>query len=110
MLVMPDDPLLPPGGGKHNLVITDDYNRKFWTIPLKLKSDTKVALKEWVSVHENEVGKRVKIMRSDYGGEYIDASLETWLKEHGIPCSFRPSDSFDHPIKISSKQWGGRKD
>ena len=57
---------------------------KSWTIPLKLKSDTKVALKEWIYVRENEVGRRIKTMRSNNGGEYIDASLDTWLKEYGI--------------------------
>ena len=35
---------------------------------MRLKSDTKVALKQWIAVRENEVGKRVKVMRSDNGG------------------------------------------
>ena len=56
------------GGGKYNLVIIDDFSRKSWTIPLRLKSDTKVALKEWIVVWENKVGRRVKVMRSDNGG------------------------------------------
>ena len=57
------------GGGKYNLVIIDDFSRKSWTIPLRLKSGTKMALKQWIAVRENEVGKRVKVMRSDNGGE-----------------------------------------
>ena len=65
-------------------VIIDDFNRKSWTIPLRLKSDTKVALKQWIAVNENQSGKKVKKLRSDNGGEYIDGDLETWLKEHGI--------------------------
>ena len=81
------------GGGQYNLVIIDDFSRKSWTLPLKRKSDTKVALKEWIAVHENEVGKKVKVMRSDNGGEYIDASLETWLKEHGIQHQTIPARS-----------------
>ena len=57
------------GRGKDNLVIVDDFNRKAWCIPLKRKSDTATAMKEWIAVHENEVGKKVKKMRSDNGGE-----------------------------------------
>ena len=65
-------------------MIIDDFSRKSWTIPLRKKSDTKVALKQWITINENQSGKKVKKLRSDNGGEYIDAELETWLKEHGI--------------------------
>ena len=43
-----------------------------------------MALKRWIAVNENQSGKKVKKLRLDNGGEYIDAELETWLKEHGI--------------------------
>ena len=72
------------GGSQYNLVVIDDFSRKSWTIPLRKKSDTKVALKQWITVNENQSGKKVKKLRSDNGGEYIDGELETWLKEHGI--------------------------
>ena len=72
------------GGSQYNLVIIDDFSRKSWTVPLRKKSDTKVALKEWITVNENQSGKKVKKIRSDNGGEYVDAALETWLREHGI--------------------------
>ena len=47
-------------------------------------SDTKVALKEWITVNENQSGKKVKTIRLDNGGECVDAALESWLREHGI--------------------------
>ena len=68
------------------MVIIDDFNWKSWTVPLRLKSDTKVALKEWITVNENQSGRRVKKIRSENGGEYIDAAIETWFREHGILC------------------------
>ena len=73
------------GGSQYNLVIVDDFSRKSRTISLRNKSDTKVALKEWITVNENQVGKKVKKLRLDNGGEYIDAGLEQWLKELGSP-------------------------
>ena len=50
-------------------------------------------MKEWIAVHENEVGGKVKAMRSDNGGEYVDAFLETWLREHGIKHETIPARS-----------------
>ena len=41
------------GGSQYNLVIVYDFSRKSWTLPLRNKSDTKVALKEWITVNEN---------------------------------------------------------
>ena len=81
------------GKGSYNLVIVDDFSRKAWCIPLKKKSDTSTALKEWIAVHENEVGKKIKRMRSDNGGEYIDAAFEKWLREHGIVHQTIPARS-----------------
>ena len=80
----PFKPAAIEGRGKYNLVIVDDFSRKAWCIPLKKKSDTATAMKEWIAIHENQSGKRVKNMRSDNGGEYVDAAFEKWLKEHGI--------------------------
>ena len=70
-------------------MVIDDFSRKSWTIPLRKKSDTKVALKQWITVNENQSGKKVKKLRLDNGGEYVDAELETWLKEHGICYDMR---------------------
>ena len=78
------EPMAIEGRGKYNLVIVDDYSRKSCCISLKKKSDTVVAMKEWIAVRENEVEKKVKTMRLDNGGEYVDAAFEKWLKEHGI--------------------------
>ena len=81
------------GKGSYNLVIVDDFSRKAWCIPLKKKSDTATAIKEWIAVHENEVGKKIKKMRSDNGGEYIDAAFGKWLREHGIVHQTTPARS-----------------
>ena len=95
------EPKAIEGGGKYNQVIIDVFSKKSWTIPLKLKSDTKVALKEWISVRENEVGRRVKTMRSE-GRVHrcIPRNMAKGTRNH----------SSDYPCKVSSKQWGGGED
>ena len=57
-------------------------------------------MKEWIAVHENEVGGEVKAMRSDNGGEYVaagDLAKRAWNKT--------PNDS----SSVATKQWGGGK-
>ena len=71
-------------GYQYNLVVVDDFSRKSWCIPIRKKSDTKVALKEWIVMAENQVGKKLKRIRSDNGGEFVDGSLEMWFRERGI--------------------------
>lgn len=41
-------------------------------------------VKKW----ERQTNKKVKIVRSDRGGEYIGTTLEKWLKEEGIEHEF----------------------
>ena len=41
-------------------------------IPLRKKSDTAAALKEWIAVRETEVGKKLEVLRSDNSGEFIE--------------------------------------
>ena len=72
------------GGSLYNLVIIDDYSRKSWTVPFREKSDVRGKLMDWIAIHENQVGRKVKNMRSDNGGEYIDEEVKAWLRGHGV--------------------------
>ena len=89
----PFEPMAIEGKGRYNLVVIDDYSRKSWVVPLKKKSDTAVVLKEWIAIRENEVGKKVKVLRSDNGGEFTDAAFEKWMREHGIQHQTIPARS-----------------
>ena len=55
--------------------MVDDYSRKSWVVPLRKKSDTSAALKEWVAVRESESGEKLKVLRSDNGGEFTDGAV-----------------------------------
>ena len=81
------------GGSQFNSVIIDEFSKKSWTIPIRQRSDTKVAPKDWIAAQENQVGKKVKCIRLDNGGGYIDVSLEAWLREHGIEHRTIPARS-----------------
>ena len=60
-------------GGYHSYVtFIDDYSRKTWIYFLKTKESERVLskFKEFKAQVENLSGKRIKILRSDNGGEY----------------------------------------
>ena len=50
-------------------------------------------LKEWILLQENQIGKRLKKLRSDNGGEYVNNVMGAWLKDHGIDHQKNPQES-----------------
>ena len=74
------------GGSKwrYSFVITDEYSRHAWTAHLMSKDQTLEKFKGWVSMIEQQTGHRVKILRSDRGGEFISADFSAFLEERGI--------------------------
>ena len=58
------------GGAYYFLLFTDDCTRFSWIYFLSKKSQAFQYFKEFKSMVENQTGKRIKILRSDQGGEY----------------------------------------
>ncbi|CAI7744545.1 unnamed protein product [Closterium sp. NIES-54] len=67
------------------LTIMDNHTRAVWVYPLKTKGEVAAAvLKEWMQRAQRESGHKVKIIRTDNGGEFIGADFEAVLKKKGI--------------------------
>ncbi|GJP58793.1 hypothetical protein CLOP_g3532 [Closterium sp. NIES-67] len=72
-------------GSRYFLTIVDDHTRAVWVYPLKSKREVAAAvLKEWMPRAQRECGHKVKVIRSDNGGEFIGADFEGELKRKGI--------------------------
>ncbi|GJP80022.1 hypothetical protein CLOP_g10265 [Closterium sp. NIES-67] len=72
-------------GSRYFLTIVDDHTRAVWVYPLKSKGEVAAAvLKEWMPRARRECGHKVKVIRSDNGGEFIGADFEGELKRKGI--------------------------
>ncbi|CAI7808523.1 unnamed protein product [Closterium sp. NIES-53] len=72
-------------GSRYFLTIVDDHTRAMWVYPLKTKGEVAVAvLKEWMPRAQRESGHKVKVIRTDNGGEFIGADFESVLKKKGI--------------------------
>ncbi|CAI7763239.1 unnamed protein product, partial [Closterium sp. NIES-53] len=72
-------------GSCYFLTIVDDHTRAVWVYPLMTKGEVAAAvLKEWMPKAQRESGHKVKVIRTDNGGEFIGADFEAVLKKKGI--------------------------
>ncbi|CAI7799085.1 unnamed protein product [Closterium sp. NIES-54] len=70
---------------RYFLTIMDDHTRAVWVYPLMTKGEVAAAvLKEWMPRAQRESGHKVKVIRTDNGGEFIGADFEAVLKKKGI--------------------------
>lgn len=60
-------------GCLYYIIFVDDYSRRTWIYFLKQKESSEFLskFKEFKALVENQLGKKIKVLRSDNGGEYI---------------------------------------
>jgi transposase InsO family protein len=62
----------------------DDYSRKTWVYFLKSKDEVFGKFKEFKALIENHSERKIKILRSDNGGEYTSKEFTNFCKDVGI--------------------------
>ena len=72
------------GGSSYYITFIDDSSRKVWVYFLKNKSDVFETFKKWKVMVETKTGLKVKCLRSDNGGEYIDGRFCEYCAAQGI--------------------------
>jgi len=83
-----ESPEMSLGGAKYLVSFIDDYSRRLWVYPIKKKSDVFAIFKEFKAKLELELGKKIKCLRTDNGGEYIDGDFQTFCRQAGIQRHF----------------------
>ena len=68
----------------------DDYSQKTWIYFLKSKESDEVLdrFQEFRALVENQSGKKIKVLRSDNGGEYTSGDFIDFCSEAGIKREF----------------------
>ncbi|GKB43544.1 retrotransposon protein, putative, ty1-copia subclass [Tanacetum coccineum] len=66
------------------VTFTDDFSRYGYVYLLKHKHEVFETFKVFQKEVENQLGKTIKSLRSDRGGEYMSQEFLDHLKEHGI--------------------------
>jgi transposase InsO family protein len=76
-------------GYLYYVLFIDDHSQKTWIYFLKTKDGVLAIFQEFKSHVENLTGRKIKVMRSDNGGEYTsryfnDLCIEAWIKREYI--------------------------
>ena len=72
------------GGSRYYVTFIDDSTRKVWVYFLKNKSDVFATFKIWKAMVELETSSKVKCLKSDNGGEYVDSDFKRYCAENEI--------------------------
>ena len=71
-------------GAEYFMTFIDDCTRYVWIYLLKHKSEAFEKFREWKASVELETGRKLKVFRSDNGGEFTSTEFESYLKREGI--------------------------
>ncbi|CAN0862518.1 Retrovirus-related Pol polyprotein from transposon TNT 1-94 [Linum grandiflorum] len=71
-------------GFRYFALFIDHATRFYWVYFLRQKLDLQAIAQEFIQMVLTQFGKRIKIIRSDPGGEFTSHSLLALFKEHGI--------------------------
>jgi transposase InsO family protein len=72
------------GGAKYILTFTDDCSRMSEVFFLKRKSEVFEKFKEYQLRNERATGKKLKTLRTDNGGEFVNGEFDEYLRGLGI--------------------------
>ena len=72
------------GGAEYFLTFINDQTHYTWIYVLKHKNEVFDCFLRWKALVEKSSGRKVKVIRSDNGGEYTSAKFEDYLKSEGI--------------------------
>ncbi|CAI6012607.1 unnamed protein product [Closterium sp. NIES-65] len=85
----------PLGRAVYVLSLIDDFTRRVWSFPLPNKESTTVVkvIRQWHKDVELECGRKLKVVRSDRGGEFSGDAVKAWKAEFGIKTQLRVADT-----------------
>jgi transposase InsO family protein len=75
-------------GCLYYVLFIDDHSRKTWIYFLKNKDGVLVKFQEFKAQVEKLIGRKIKVLRSDNGGEYTSKDFRNFCIEAGIKREF----------------------
>ena len=78
------------GGNKYFVTFIDDFSRKLWTYLIKKKSEVIKVFAKFKSMVERQSGQKLKILRTDGGGEYVSKDFDKLCEKEGIVHEVAP--------------------
>ncbi|CAL9013295.1 unnamed protein product [Prunus brigantina] len=75
----------------------DDYSRLTWVYLMTDKSEVFSIFQSFHQMIHTQYNSKIKVFRSNNGGEYINSGLKTYFSDHGIihqrSCSYTPQQN-----------------
>lgn len=82
-------PHLSINKARYVLTFLDDFTRYTWVYFLRQKSEVFEHLKDFKALVENQSTRKIKILRTDNGGEYVSRNVQTlWFKGWYIVATY----------------------
>lgn len=83
-------PILPEtaSGKRYFFLIVDDFSRYIWVYFLQNKSEALNAFKSFCTLVERGPTKKVRVFRTDRGGEYVSKEFNDYYEKTGIKRHF----------------------
>ncbi|KAJ0392071.1 hypothetical protein ATCC90586_011078 [Pythium insidiosum] len=72
------------GKAKYAVIFVDDYSRLIMIYFMKSKSEVLMHFKIYKTWIENQLNARIKCIRTDNGGEYVNRKFDTFCQQQGI--------------------------
>src|SRR3954471_15881318 len=72
------------GGNRYFVTFIDDFSRKLWTYVIKRKDEVFDVFKRFKSMAERQCGHKLKILKTDGGGEYTSVAFGKYCDDEGI--------------------------
>ena len=76
------------GGYEYLITFTNYYSRYGYVYLMKKKSEALDKFKEFKVESKKQLGRHIKSLHSDRGGEYMSIEFVSFRKEHGILSQF----------------------
>ena len=73
-----------PGGRRYFLLLVDDLSRYMWVMVLGSKGEAADAIRRAQAAAEAECGRKLRVLRTDNGGEFTAAEFASYCADKGI--------------------------
>jgi hypothetical protein len=73
-----------PSGHRYFLLLVDDATRYMWVVLLIAKSEASSAIKRIQAMMQKECGRKLRVLRTDNGGEFTAAEFASYCADEGI--------------------------
>jgi transposase InsO family protein len=80
--------LATPGGRRYFLLLVDDLSRYMWVMVVGSKGEAADAIRRAQAVAEAECDRKLRVLRTDNGGEFTVAEFTSYCADEGVQRNY----------------------